>query len=345
MSEIKETWDNYRKINRLRLDGVSFADIAVQFDDTEEHISDFWQRYHTFKQEQKKKWDADHKEETRIKAREYKEKNRDRINEYARQHRKDHPEVYEAAYQRRKKRAEERGVILNDPVYQKNYRLQNFDRLQEYRIQYEKEHSEEIKQRRKMYYETHREAILQYHVDYNLKNREMLSRKSKAYRISHRDEISERRKEKYRQKRQEEVELIKRDGSIVEANIYRSSYENIVADYLYDHEIRYCYDKSYNGLTNDEGFKLRYDFYLIDFGILIEIDGEQHFHPVRFNGIDEEQAQSVFERTKYHDELKNAYCEENGIPLIRIPYYMFKNDEWKTVIDSAISEADHDISA
>lgn len=50
---------------------------------------------------------------------------------------------------------------------------------------------------------------------------------------------------------------------------------------------------------------------------LIEFDGENHFYPIeRFGG------QEGHEETKRRDEIKNKYCEENNIILIRIPYWL-----------------------
>ena len=58
---------------------------------------------------------------------------------------------------------------------------------------------------------------------------------------------------------------------------------------------------------------------------LIEADGRQHFEPVNFGGISDESALKNFKITQYHDEIKNKYCEDNKINLIRIPYWEFKN--------------------
>jgi hypothetical protein len=47
----------------------------------------------------------------------------------------------------------------------------------------------------------------------------------------------------------------------------------------------------------------------------IEFDGEQHFHPVsHFGGI------MAYESLKINDKIKNDYCEDNYISLIRIRY-------------------------
>lgn len=71
-----------------------------------------------------------------------------------------------------------------------------------------------------------------------------------------------------------------------------------------------------------------------DFGIkddcgqlvgLIEYDGLQHFKVVRFNGMTQEVANQSFLDCVKHDNIKNEYCENNNIPLLRIPYTEFNN--------------------
>lgn len=65
-----------------------------------------------------------------------------------------------------------------------------------------------------------------------------------------------------------------------------------------------------------------FDFYLEDVNTCIEYDGEQHFKEVsHWGGIDRLKAQQK------NDEFKNNYCKENGIKLIRIPYWDFDNIE------------------
>ena len=57
-----------------------------------------------------------------------------------------------------------------------------------------------------------------------------------------------------------------------------------------------------------------------DFNIAIEYDGEQHFYPVKFGSTPNE-ALEKYKKTCLHDEIKNQYCKDNNIPLIRIPYW------------------------
>jgi len=66
--------------------------------------------------------------------------------------------------------------------------------------------------------------------------------------------------------------------------------------------------------------RLKADFVLPDFDIIIEVDGEQHFKPVQFGGIGYEQALDNFEEQKHRDSLKLRMAKEMECKLVRIPY-------------------------
>ena len=69
-------------------------------------------------------------------------------------------------------------------------------------------------------------------------------------------------------------------------------------------------------------YTLPFDFYLIDLKIAIEFDGEQHYKIKNFfGGLD------GFISTKIRDTIKNEYCRDNNIKLVRIPYWEFDNIE------------------
>ena len=70
---------------------------------------------------------------------------------------------------------------------------------------------------------------------------------------------------------------------------------------------------------------LPFDFYLPNKRICIEADGRQHFEPVVFGNMTYSDALENFEIVKMHDEIKNKFCEEHNITLIRIPYWERKN--------------------
>jgi very-short-patch-repair endonuclease len=58
---------------------------------------------------------------------------------------------------------------------------------------------------------------------------------------------------------------------------------------------------------------LKFDFYLPKYNLLIEFDGQQHYIPYRGNIIE-------LEKTKFRDNIKTEYCENNIIKLLRIKY-------------------------
>ena len=58
---------------------------------------------------------------------------------------------------------------------------------------------------------------------------------------------------------------------------------------------------------------LRFDFYLPDYNCCIEYDGIQHFKPTNFS-------HDNFEERKQRDKVKDLYCKNKGIKLIRIAY-------------------------
>jgi hypothetical protein len=65
-------------------------------------------------------------------------------------------------------------------------------------------------------------------------------------------------------------------------------------------------------------YRLPFDFAVLEKGkikLLIEYDGEQHFEPVKFFGGEED-----FTLRMKRDNIKNEYCLNNNIKLLRISY-------------------------
>lgn len=79
---------------------------------------------------------------------------------------------------------------------------------------------------------------------------------------------------------------------------------------------QYRFEKCVNKRT------LPFDFYLPKQNICIEYDGEQHFSPYKFTKKYEN-----FINIKRNDKIKDEFCKNNSIKLIRIPYYDFENIE------------------
>lgn len=96
--------------------------------------------------------------------------------------------------------------------------------------------------------------------------------------------------------------------SIGEANIEKLLLEN---------NISYKREYTFEDLKDKQ--RLRFDFAIFDndnnLQYLIEFDGIQHFETGSgWNDL------ANYEKVKLHDQMKNNYCKEHNIPLIRIPY-------------------------
>lgn len=68
--------------------------------------------------------------------------------------------------------------------------------------------------------------------------------------------------------------------------------------------------------------QLSFDFYLPEYNLCIEYQGEQHEHPVDFFGGEYE-----FEKVKNRDVCKKKYCTDNFIKILEIWYYDYNNIE------------------
>jgi hypothetical protein len=82
---------------------------------------------------------------------------------------------------------------------------------------------------------------------------------------------------------------------------------------LRKNNINYLQQHKFDDCKNH--YQLPFDFYIPSKRTCIEFDGIQHFQPVEhFGGI------KAYEQLKQNDKIKNEYCEENYINLIRIRY-------------------------
>lgn len=91
-----------------------------------------------------------------------------------------------------------------------------------------------------------------------------------------------------------------------------SSYEEYIFKILKKEKISFEREKTFKDLKKG---LFRYDFYITYKGknIIIEVDGEYHFKPIR--------GRRELLKQQEHDRQKNSYCLANKIPLYRIPYW------------------------
>lgn len=88
--------------------------------------------------------------------------------------------------------------------------------------------------------------------------------------------------------------------------------ENKIRKFLETHNIRFNPEHWFNDCRDQ--WPLRFDFYLPEMNTVIEFDGEQHY-------VDNHYFDFVYDTNKKHDAIKNEYCEQKGISMIRIPYW------------------------
>lgn len=89
--------------------------------------------------------------------------------------------------------------------------------------------------------------------------------------------------------------------------------ERLIKAYLDDNKIKYEKEKYFDTCKNIN--KLPFDFYLPEYKICIEYDGELHYKSNdKFGGIER------LNRSKKHDKIKTKWCKENDIKLLRIKY-------------------------
>ena len=113
-----------------------------------------------------------------------------------------------------------------------------------------------------------------------------------------------------------------------------SRYEFIFKSYLEELNINYIYQYSLNQCRDI--LPLPFDFFIKDYNCLIEIDGEGHDKPCNFNQISNKKAQETFLITREHDLIKNNFCKENNIPLLRIHHTAIKNNTYKDIFQNFI---------
>ena len=104
------------------------------------------------------------------------------------------------------------------------------------------------------------------------------------------------------------------------------------------------------GLKKDEDFytqkwfprcrdilPLPFDFYLPNYNVAIEYQGEQHFKPVYYYGknkVDKEKAEQYFLKVQKHDKIKREFCEQSDIILLTPDYTMSYKEIEELILDT-----------
>jgi hypothetical protein len=116
-------------------------------------------------------------------------------------------------------------------------------------------------------------------------------------------------------------------------NCARSNGEKRIAEYLEGiNSCKYIIEYKFNDCKNK--LPLPFDFAIFDKDgkllYLAEYDGEHHYISNDYFGGEEK-----FKQCQQNDQIKNIYCKQNNIPLLRIPYWDFDNIE--SIFDNFLS--------
>lgn len=91
--------------------------------------------------------------------------------------------------------------------------------------------------------------------------------------------------------------------------------------WLEENNIFFVSQKEFCGLLGIKGKNLSYDFYLPNYNLLIEYQGEFH------DGNTRKQTKKDIQRQQEHDRRKREYAQNHNIKLLEIWYYDFDNIE------------------
>lgn len=108
--------------------------------------------------------------------------------------------------------------------------------------------------------------------------------------------------------------------------------ERKICNFLDRMNIEYVPEKSFEDCRYIR--KLLFDFYLPEYNLLIEYDGEGHYLEKFYkNRFDDTLA--ALKETQKRDQIKTKYCQDNNIPLLRIPYW--EKENFETIIINKIN--------
>jgi hypothetical protein len=105
--------------------------------------------------------------------------------------------------------------------------------------------------------------------------------------------------------------------------------EQIIYDSLTERNINFTNEYTFDDCKNI--YSLPFDFAIQNNNdevvFLIEFDGIQHYESIEWFGGEE-----ILKYTQYNDSIKDDYCKENNLKLLRIPYWDI--DKIETILDT-----------
>lgn len=113
--------------------------------------------------------------------------------------------------------------------------------------------------------------------------------------------------------------LMRKRGGVRSCGCLLSKGEAVIGNLLEQLKLSYTKQQNFDNCINPKTKKkLKFDFYIHKLNLCLEYDGQQHFYYKDNKGWNNKEN---FETRQYLDSIKNQYCKEYNIKLIRIPYW------------------------
>ena len=104
-------------------------------------------------------------------------------------------------------------------------------------------------------------------------------------------------------------------------NCLQSTGERTIKSILDEYKVKYIRQQKFDDLIGIRGGKLSFDFYLPDYNLLIEYQGQYH------DGTAFGQTEEEYAKQQEHDNRKRDYALSHSINLLEIWYYDIDNIE------------------
>lgn len=121
-----------------------------------------------------------------------------------------------------------------------------------------------------------------------------------------------------------------KSGGTTSCGCVKSRGERIIGELLRKNNINFSTQYTFSDLRSDKNTLLRFDFAIFinnQLYELIEFDGRQHFQGPDATWKNSDSLETIQRR----DNLKNEYCKNHNIKLVRIPYTQINNINLKTL--------------
>ena len=119
-----------------------------------------------------------------------------------------------------------------------------------------------------------------------------------------------------------------------------SSGEFFISKFLEENNIKFIHNKRFENCRDK--LSLPFDFYLPDYNVCIEYQGEQHFKEIPFLTYCTHDKKVLnknevgLEERQHKDNIKKEFCKNNNIKLLE-PAYYHSNEEIKMIIIEALN--------